>query len=188
MEERLRQILAARPVQRIKDDIRELSAVLLPLYRKRGEYHLLFTKRTELVRDHKGQISFPGGVYENGDGSLENTALRECAEEIGLEAEQVRVLGRLDDIRTLISNYIISPFVAVIPWPYDFQVSSWEIEEIIEAPVTVFLNNDCMREEREIVDGTETVSYYYHYREWVIWGATARILNQFLDIYTQVVK
>jgi len=98
MEQKLRQALAAREVKRIRDPDRQLSAVLLPIYSQQGEYYLIFTKRTELVKEHKGQISFPGGVYQEEDGTLLNTALRECSEEIGLTEDKVERI--LDGIRT----------------------------------------------------------------------------------------
>jgi 8-oxo-dGTP pyrophosphatase MutT (NUDIX family) len=181
MEQRLRQALANRGVRRIRDDSRELSAVLLPLYLKGEDYYLVFTRRTQQVKEHKGQISFPGGVYQEADGILVNTALRECAEEIGLVPEKVRVLGELDDIITLTSNYIVSPFVAIIPYPYEFRISQWEIEEIIEAPVLALLDKSRLREETEVINGKPEVMRYYDYQGKIIWGATARILHQFLD-------
>jgi 8-oxo-dGTP pyrophosphatase MutT (NUDIX family) len=182
MEQRLRQALANRGIKRIRDDSRELSAVLLPLYLKGEDYYLVFTKRTQQVKEHKGQISFPGGVYQEEDGTLVNTALRESAEEIGLSPEKVRVLGELDDIITLTSNYIVSPFVAVIPYPHEFRVSQREIEEIIEAPVSALLDKGRLREETEVINGKPEVMRYYNYQGKIIWGATARILHQFLDI------
>jgi 8-oxo-dGTP pyrophosphatase MutT (NUDIX family) len=187
VEERLRQILANREVRRLRDESRQLSAVLLPLYRKQGEYYLVFTRRTEQVKYHKGQISFPGGVYEEDDGTVLNTALRECAEEIGLAADRVDVLGALDDVITQTSSYIISPFVAIIPWPYEFRANTEEIEEIIEIPISALLDRNCRREETEIVKDDAAIGYSYHYLEMVIWGATATILSQFLGIFTQVV-
>ncbi len=177
-----------RQKRHIVDASRESAAVLLPIYYTPGQYYILFTKRTEKVKEHKGQICFPGGAYEEEDGTLVNTALRECAEEIGLMTEEVEVLGELDDTATTTSNYIISPFVAVIPWPYPFKVDEYEAEEIIEVPISALLDKNSLHHETEIVDGEVTISYFYHYQGRVIWGATAKILNQFLDIFTQVVK
>ncbi len=186
MKQRLKQALSQREKQYIVDASRVSSAVLLPIYYKEGECYVLLTKRTETVKDHKGQISFPGGVYQEGDGSLVSTALRECAEEIGLAADKVEVLGELDDIATITSSYIISPFVALIPWPYQFKVNEEEAEEIVEVPISALLDKGCLRQETEIIDGQAVTSYFYHYQGRVIWGATARILNQFLDIFAQI--
>ena len=187
MQQRLKQALSQRRKHHIVDANRVPSAVLIPIFCKQGEYCILFTKRTERVKDHKGQISFPGGAYEEQDGTLVNTALRECAEEIGLAAEAVEVLGELDDTPTLTTDYLVSPFVATIPWPYQLKVDPWEVEGIIEVPISALLDKDCLRQETDTLDGQPIISYFYHYQGEVIWGATARILNQFLDIWTQVV-
>jgi len=178
-------LLSQRQKHHIVDASRISAAVLLPLYCKQGEYYLLFTKRTQKVREHKGQISFPGGGQE-GDETLVSTALRECAEEIGLMAEEIEVLGELDDTISLTSNYIISSFVALIPWSYQFKVSEEEIEELIEVPIPALLDRNCQRQESEIMDGEMVTSYFYDYQGRVIWGATARILKQFLDIWVSI--
>ena len=167
MKQRLRQALSRRQKQRIVDASRASSAVLLPIYYKEGQCYVLFTKRTEMVKNHKGQISFPGGAYQEGDGRLVNTALRECTEEIGLVAEEVEILGELDD--TITSNYIISPFVAFIPWPYQFKVDASEVEELLEVPISALLNRGSLPQETEIIDGKTITSYFYHYQERVIW-------------------
>ena len=186
MEQRLRQALSLRRKRHIVAASRVPAAVLLPIFYKEGQYYILFTKRTEKVKEHKSEISFPGGAYEEEDGTLVNTALRECAEEISLMADEVEVLGELDDTATVTSNYIVSPFVGLIPWPYTLKVDQRETEEIIEVPISVLLDKGCLREETEIIDGEAVTSYFYHYQGRVIWGATARILNQFLDIFTRV--
>ena len=185
MEQRLKQILSQRQKQHIVNSNLVRAAVLLPIYYKQEQYHLLFTKRTQEVKDHKSQISFPGGTYQEEDGTLVNTALRECAEEIGLMAGDVEVLGELDDFVTQVSSYIISPFVAIIPWPYKFKVNRKEIEEIIEVPISALLDMGRLRLETRIIDDEEVTSFFYPYQGRVIWGATARILNQFLDIFTR---
>jgi len=184
----LKQVLSQRQKSRVVDASRVPSAVLVPIYYKQGEYYILFTKRTETVKDHKGQISFPGGVYKKQDGMLANTALRECAEEIGLAAEAIELLGELDDTATTTSSYIISPFVGAIPWPYPLKVDPREVEEIVEVPISALLDKDCCHQETITVDGQVIPAYSYHYQGKVIWGATARILNQFLDIWAEVMK
>jgi len=187
MKQRLKQAFSRRQKSHIVDASRVPSAVLVPIYYKQGQYHILLTKRTERVKVHKGQISFPGGAYEEKDGTLVNTALRECAEEIGLAAEAVELLGELDDAVTKNTGFIISPFVAAIPWPYPLKVDPTEVEEIIEVPISALLDKDCVRQETETIDGQAVATYLYHYQGRVIWGATARILNQFLDIWAQVI-
>jgi len=186
VKQKLRQALSRRQNQHIVNASLTKSAVLLPIYYKQGQYYILLTKRTENVKDHKGQISFPGGAYEKRDGTLVNTALRECAEEIGLMADEVEVLGELDDTVTISSGYIISPFVGLIPWPYQFKIDSWEVEEIIEVPISALVSRGCLHKETEIIEGEAVTLYSYHYQDKVIWGRTANILNQFLDIFAQV--
>ena len=160
----------------------------MPIFYKQGEYYLLLTKRTEKVKDHKGQISFPGGAYQGGDAALIDTALRETTEEIGLAADAVEVLGALDDTITVASNYVISPFVALVPWPYQFRIDEDEVEEIVEIPISVLLEDDSSHHQTGGREGNEIDGYRYYYQGNVIWGATARILNQFLDIYIRVIQ
>jgi len=188
MEQRLREALSQRGKQHIIDAKLVPSVVLVPICYKQEEYYILFTKRTGRVKEHKGQISFPGGACWEGDRTLLDTALRECTEEIGLLPSQVKLLGELDDTVTMTSNYIIFPFVGLIPWPYQFKVDGWEVEEIIEVPISALLDKDSLRQQTEIINGKEVTSYSYHYQGRVIWGATARILHQFLDILARVME
>jgi 8-oxo-dGTP pyrophosphatase MutT (NUDIX family) len=185
VEAELKKILAQRHKQNIIDDSRVPSAVLIPIYKKKGQYYIVFIKRTETVKVHKGQISFPGGNRDTDDRTLLDTALREASEEIGLCIQDVEVLGELDDEVTTTSNYIVTPFVALIPWPYRFTKNKEEVDEIIEVPIPALLHKDCLKPDTEILNGKTVDSYTYHYRGKIIWGATARILNKLLDIVTQ---
>lgn len=187
LKQKLRQALSQRHKQRIVDAGRVPSAVLVPVYYKQGQYYILFTKRTELVKVHKGDISFPGGAYQEEDETLANTALRECSEEIGLTAGDVEIVGELDDTITT-SNYIISPFVAFIPSPYQFTLNTEETEEIIEIPIPALLDKGGWRQKAEITGGKTITSPLYRYQGRIIHGATARILNQFLDIFTHITE
>ena len=183
MKEKLKQILAQRKKRRIVDPKRVSAAVLVPIYERDGQYHILFIKRTEWVAKHKGEISFPGGTFEERDGTLLNTALRETTEEISLKPDDVEILGELDDEVSVKTNYIITPFLASISWPYEFKVDGGETEEIIEAPIQSLMD---IGQSRQEVRGSEMETvYYYNYRGRVIWGATARILNKFLDFFNQ---
>jgi 8-oxo-dGTP pyrophosphatase MutT (NUDIX family) len=186
VDKKLKEILSRRTKKRITDDRLVPSAVLLPIYYKEGEIHILFTRRTENVREHKRQISFPGGAHQ-GSESLLQTALRESSEEIGLAPDKVKILGELDDMPTT-SHYNISPFVGLIPWPYDFKLDGIETDEIIEAPLPALLDEESWHHKTEVIAGREVIAYYYHYRGDIIWGATARILHQFLELFVQAVK
>ena len=183
MIEQLKQELTRRQKVRIRDEYRTLSAVLVPLFVKDGKYHLLFIQRTDRVRDHKGQISFPGGAYEKEDKDLLTTALREAEEEIGLKRNCVRILGQLDDMATSGTRYIISPFVGLIPYPYDFEVDHFETEEILEIPLAEFLDKNTCEEGSAMIEGKSVASYFYHCQGGkTVWGATARIVKQFAEI------
>ena len=183
--EKLREALTKREVLHVSDSKRKVAAVLVPIFLNAGQYHLLFIQRTERVKDHKGQIAFPGGTYKNADGLLLNTALREAEEEIGLAQSDVEVLGELDD--TIVpTNYVISPFVGLIPYPYDFKLDKWEVEELIEVPIIALLDKNCFSESITIQNGEEIDTYFFKYGDRSIWGATAKILKQFLEIYNGI--
>jgi len=158
------------------------AAVLLPLFEKNGELHLVFTKRTQMVNYHKGQISFPGGRPHPGDRSLLDTAIRETWEEIGLPAKDAEVLGELDDIATYTTGFIITPFVAMIPFPHKFTANPAEVDEIIEVPTHVLQDKRNFEEEMLDLGGRLILQYFYHYRDHVIYGATARIVKHFLEV------
>ena len=159
------------------------AAVLVPLFQKEGDCHLLFTRRSEEVKYHKGEISFPGGMVDEEDKELINTALREADEEIGVKESDVQVLGVLDDIVT-ITEFIVTPIVGLFPYPYPFKVSEAEIAELIEVPLASLIDENNFSEREIFRGGQKEVVYAYQYGEHIIWGATARILNQFLDLIT----
>jgi len=163
-----------------KDDLRDAS-VLIPLIKEREEIKLLFTKRTMQVENHKGQISFPGGVVEKTDNTFLDTALRETEEEIGLKREMIEILGQIDDTLTLVSNYIIHPFVGYIPFRPSFKENPHEVEEIIFVPLKWFLN-ERWKVTQIKWEGDYYNSIVFEYNNHIIWGATARILKNLLDI------
>jgi 8-oxo-dGTP pyrophosphatase MutT (NUDIX family) len=157
------------------------AAVLVPLFEKGEDCHLLFTKRSDQVKYHKGEISFPGGVVDEEDLELINTALREAHEEIGLKEGDVQIIGMLDDIVT-ITEFIVTPIVGLFPYPYPFKVSEVEIAELIEVPLSSLLREKSFSEKEIIRGGQKEIVYAYQFEKHIIWGATARILKQFLDL------
>ena len=182
MIEEIRKTLAARKKMVIVDSSLTDSAVLLPIYQKDGKCHIIFTKRTDHLTHHKGQISFPGGGRHGDDKSLLETALRESREEIGLSETDVRILGELDDAATVTSLYRIVPFVGLIPYPYDFKIDRFEVDEVFGLPLEGLLNN-ANRKEEDLVYGDKIIRVFtYELNGRIIWGATAWILNQFLEI------
>ncbi len=183
MKEKLKEILSLRQKTSFEDKGLIKAAVLVPIFCKGGEYHLLFTKRSERVPSHKGQVSFPGGAHNEADSSLLATALRESWEEIGLRAEDAEILGELDDTPTTTSGFNISPFVAFITYPYEFTLNHDEIDEIFSVPVSALLYKANKKEEYYTFGNEVFVNYSYEYEGRVIWGATARIVQQFLEIW-----
>ena len=179
----IRELLSRRKRKVIDHLTFPRAAVLVPLFQKEGRCHILFTKRTDQVRHHKGEISFPGGMFDEGDGDLRRTALREAFEEIGLKEDTVNILGALDDIVT-ITEFIVTPFVGVFPYPYPFELSPVEIAELIEVPFASLLDPDRFGEKEIIQIGQKRTVQAYQYQHHNIWGATARILRQFLDLIT----
>jgi 8-oxo-dGTP pyrophosphatase MutT (NUDIX family) len=157
------------------------AAVLLPLFKKNGETHILLTKRTDKVKHHKGQICFPGGAFHSEDQDLLATALRETEEEIGLEIEAIEVLGKLDQMAT-VSNFWVSPYVGIIPYPYPFKLNSFEVERLIELPLDYLLMKAQLKEAPFTYQGQSLVNLYLDYQGDIIWGATARILKNFMDV------
>jgi 8-oxo-dGTP pyrophosphatase MutT (NUDIX family) len=181
---RIRSILAQRvPVIVPPDPTRRQAAVLLPLFKNTTDYHLVFTKRTETVRYHKGQVSFPGGSFEPADGDLLTTALRESYEEVGLRPEHVSILGRLDDLATLSTSFTISPFVGLIPYPYLFRPDPVEVAIVFDASLSALADPTVQRRYvRARESGATIEDYEFHVNGHVIWGATARIIHHFLSI------
>ncbi len=154
----------------------------MPLYKDGDGLHVLLTRRSHGLPQHKGQIAFPGGERQPEDESLLATALRESNEEIGLRPRDVEVLGELDDTVTATSNYVVTPFVGLIPHPYSFRVNPAEIVELIPLPLSVLCDPSRFREELWERDGRNLPIYFYTVGSTVIWGLTARILKQFLDV------
>jgi 8-oxo-dGTP pyrophosphatase MutT (NUDIX family) len=158
------------------------AAVLVPIT-DHGEPHLLFTKKTSSVPHHSGQFSFPGGIVEQRDASRVETALREAWEEIRLPPSSVEVLGLLDDTPTRATQFIITPVVGIVIGGVEFVPDGREIERVLEVPLRVLRDPAVYRTELWEGDGEpHPVHFYTVSPEDVIWGATARILNQFLAL------
>ncbi len=143
---------------------------------------MLLTERTQDVGLHKGQVCFPGGTVHPEDGSLRDTALREAWEETGLKPEDVEVIGEIDDNIVQSTGYVITPFVAVAPYPYAFIADELETKDIFFVPLRVLMNPDKFQHQERVIG-----EYYYSgpvcdYDGHVIWGATARILKHLVSL------
>lgn len=182
IEQEIRYKLAHRRKSQISDPGWIPAAVLIALFEKEGRRYIVFTRRTQIVEHHKGQICFPGGGCEAGE-TKQDTALRESLEEIGLKPEDVEMLGELDDTRTVTSNFIVTPFVAHIPYPYEFHPSAFEIDAMIALPFDALRDAGNWRTEvREMDDGMTGKVYFVEVEGSVVWGATAKILKQLVEI------
>ncbi|HEX7433700.1 MAG TPA: CoA pyrophosphatase [Anaerolineaceae bacterium] len=161
------------------------AAVLAPLVRVDGEWRLLFIRRSDQVIDHKGQVAFPGGTCEDSDGSVEQTALRETWEEIGVEPTDVRVLGQMEKLLTG-TGYRITPVVGIIPWPYPFKLSPDEVSAVFSIPLN-WLAERVNREERPFIRGGELIEviYFSPYHGELLWGATARMTVNLITLLSQ---
>jgi len=160
------------------------AAVLIPLAWREGEWHLLFTRRTQEVESHKGQVSFPGGARDSNETSAEQTALREAEEETGLQPTDVHILGRLNDVVT-ITGYRVTPVVGVIPWPYDFRLEPAEVSRVFTIPLGWLAQRQNWEEHCVTPDGAQRASpviTYSPYDGEILWGATARMTQDFLKI------
>jgi 8-oxo-dGTP pyrophosphatase MutT (NUDIX family) len=179
--------LSARPARTVDLPglvLREAS-VLVPVFERDGVPHVLFTRRPANLRTHADQYSFPGGGRDAEDATPLHTALRETEEELGIDRRRVRVLGMLDEVPT-ISQYRVRPFVGVIPGDGQYAPSPEEVAFILEVPLASLLDPAILRTERKEVFGSERELYFYTYGTHVIWGATARILRDFLNHVTKV--
>jgi 8-oxo-dGTP pyrophosphatase MutT (NUDIX family) len=171
--------LAARPRRAPEGDLPARRAgVLVPLFVREAALWVLFTRRTDTLEHHRGQVSFPGGSEEEGDDDLLATALRETEEELGIAPADVRVLGALPPA-IIATGFYVEPYVGAIPHPYEFHASEEEIAELIEAPLAAFFDPGVL--ETRLLPGRERPTLFFHYGSHVIWGATARMLKELVD-------
>lgn len=163
------------------------AGVLLLVYVKDGEVCVLLNKRTSWVEHHKGEISFPGGAQDPEDATILDTALREAHEEMGVKGEDVEILCRLDQVSTR-SRFTITPFVGTIPSSYPFRANWIEVAEVLEVPLPLLLDSANLREMAGNEGNGQGGDFSYAYGEHLIWGATARILAQFLELIAPVLR
>ena len=179
--ELLKRALAKRVVERADGTGLIPSAVMVLLYPKGGEYCILLNKRSDQVEHHKGEISFPGGARDPEDRDPLETALRETEEEMGINRDDITVIGEMDEVVTR-SNFLINVFTGTIKYPYPFKPSAIEIAEVLEFPVSALIDPANRRTETRWDDGHPATSYSYVHQEHVVFGATARILQSCIDI------
>lgn len=160
------------------------ASVLIPLLRREDAWHILLIRRTEVEGDmHSGQVAFPGGAAEEGDNSSVDTALRETEEEIGLHPDTVEVLGVMPTTHT-ISNFMLTPVVGIIPWPFDIELSKNEVSRVFTIPLDWLMDKKHRRQENRRFAGLLPfeVIYFDEYDDELLWGVSAHIMVEFLKI------
>lgn len=159
------------------------AAVLLGLFEQHEETYLAFIRRSISLRSHSGEIAFPGGSVDPTDTSPAMTALREAQEEIGLDPSRAEVLGILPPVFTVVSNFLITPVVAYLAQgPGTLQLQPTEVDEVILLPLEGLANPVILHTEEWERGGLRRIVYFYDYGPYRIWGATARILHELLDL------
>lgn len=160
------------------------AAVLLPLYQERDIWHLLFTRRTEFVESHRGQVSFPGGVIDSEDESPTQAALREIQEEVGIRPEDIDILGMLEPLLTT-TQYAITPIVGTFPWPYDLRLNRDEVASVFGVSLEWLAdknNLEVRQRDFPVSGGSIPVYYFKPYQGEIIWGATALLTLNLLRL------
>jgi 8-oxo-dGTP pyrophosphatase MutT (NUDIX family) len=178
--ERLRALLAQRPAIEIDAPQHRRACVLIPLIRDNGSWHLLFSRRSPNLAAHSGQIAFPGGAAEEGE-PLEEAAVREADEEVGISRDAVELIGRLDDVITN-SGFLVAPFVGIVKTRIEYVLQESEVTEVFEVPLEELLK-PAQPEVRYVAFRNRSYpAYFYHYEHYEIWGLTGRMLKAFLDL------
>lgn len=180
IQTRLREALSRRKKRVSRDSSRTPAAVLILIYPKEGEPHVLFTRRTEEVEHHKGEVSFPGGVQDPEDASPTETALRESQEEMGIAPEEVTLLGELDETPTG-TGFLVHPVVSSIEEGYRWRPNPAEIAEVIEVPLEALMAPENRRMETRWIEGHPREFCSFACKGHLIWGATAGIVRQLVE-------
>ncbi|MBK5112785.1 MAG: CoA pyrophosphatase [Candidatus Heimdallarchaeota archaeon] len=166
----------------LPDDGSKRGAVVIPIFERNNRIFVLFTKRTEDLPSHKGQISFPGGRKEETDESLLACALRETNEEIGLPPSSLKVWGELNQYKTHSSNYLLSVFVCLVHYPFQLTINEKEVDEIIEVPLDDLLDNEQWVHKDINLETNHHKAWFFDFQSKIIWGATAEITKHFISL------
>ncbi len=177
---RIAKILASRAPQTLAGNGHKPAAVLIPLQERVDGDYLVLTKRADHLPTHKGQIAFPGGRVDPRDADPVQTALRECQEEIGIDPACVRVLGRLDEF-TAGYGLVVTPVVGTIPAGCEFRLDPAETTAVASVPVRSFMEQTNFVQDAHLSPSGHP-SYHFYVNGWDVWGVTARIIVQFLEL------
>jgi 8-oxo-dGTP pyrophosphatase MutT (NUDIX family) len=163
------------------------AAVLVPLFLKENQLHVLLTLRSARLTHHPGQIAFPGGGRDPGDADLGATAIRETEEEVGLPRAQIELLGPLDRLDT-VTGFRVSPFAAAIPFPHELQPEPAEIARILSVPLASLLAPGALRVESREFRGVQRSFSIYAVSDPPVWGATAHVLRGLMELIGDLVQ
>lgn len=165
-----------------KNNLTQTGSVLILIFPQNNKINIVFIQRTTYAGVHSGQISFPGGKPEPGDKDLIDTALRETEEEIGVSAKDIRILGKLTPLFISVSNIEVYPVVGCISYKPEFKPDKTEVKSIIEIPLDYLLRPDIVKKKTTVIQNTNIQIPYFNFNGRHIWGATAMILNEFLEV------
>jgi 8-oxo-dGTP pyrophosphatase MutT (NUDIX family) len=172
------------------------AAVLIPLFKfgnseaESENWQVLFTRRTDTVAEHQGQVAFPGGRADQTDTTPEMTALREAREEIGLDPLQVRILGKMSSLHT-ITNYLVTPIIGVIPWPFEIHLEESEVSRVFSIPLDWLADPSNHEIHHRTIPEQFTqilhrkshpVIYFQPYQDELLWGVSAEITLRLINI------
>ena len=181
LSERLRAVLASRDRVALVDGDAVRCAVLVPLLPDGDAYRVLYTRRTEHLPDHRGQVAFPGGKHAPSDLALLDTALRETHEEVGIARSDVQVLGRLDDVTTMAARYVVTPFVGVLPPDTRFRPNPAEVADIFTLALSDLADPERQGTQPRSWDGMVYDVDVITAGDHNIWGLTLRITQNLLE-------
>ncbi len=176
-------VIALTPAYRHSTGALAEAAVLVPVFSRGGEPHVLMTRRRADLRLHPGQISFPGGRIDPADADAQAAALREAEEEIGLSPADVEVLGRLGEALVVTSGYRLTPWVGVVPYPYPYVAHPDEVAGLVELSVADLLTPGSHRVDFREAFGMMHEVHTFDVGGNLVWGATARILHELLTVW-----
>ncbi len=188
LKAQLRLVPDPRPGDKVYQEVQDScqrAGVLVLLYLLNNRWCVLLTQRTQRVLHHRSQISFPGGQQDPGE-DLRHTALRETFEEVGVPPQSLNILGELTPLFIPPSNFCIYPFVASAPKRPDFRPCAQEVAQVLEIPLGHLTDSRNLRQEKWELRGKEILVPFYGYQEHKIWGATAMVLSELLDIVTSL--